>query len=119
MHELSGSGVVSNLLSLQEIILKAVLDKLNSFRENLKIQANQKSGGNSLASLTPMFISLTQDMVNMEREISTHLYREETVCLPVIQRFLSVSEMNSLVREIMGERSAQEVSNKVTEERAR
>jgi hypothetical protein len=82
----------------KERVLNDTFAKLKDMQQVLK------EGTYHFEELKGLFAELAELTAASERGVSDHLMQEETVCMPVIQECLSITEMTFLVGVIMEDR---------------
>mmetsp|Transcript_21939 Transcript_21939/g.45703 ORF Transcript_21939/g.45703 Transcript_21939/m.45703 type:complete len:310 (+) Transcript_21939:159-1088(+) len=92
----------------EEKMLKKTFAMLKQMRKIVK------DGKHGYEALKIMWTELAEQTAASEMGVSEHLLQEETICMPVIMEVLSISEMTSLVGDIMGERNKEQVQNILT-----
>ncbi len=60
-----------------------------------------------LTIIRNVILQLKEQTDTLSQHLLTHLQKEETQCLPMVQRHLSKDEISTLVGKIMGQRSAE------------
>ena len=89
-------------------MFKATNEMLKELRSNLSLALSSPTLEN-LKLLNSQWLKLSTQTDNVTKHLSEHLLKEETECMPLIQKNLSNSEMQDLVGDIMGTRSSDQM----------
>jgi hypothetical protein len=81
---------------------------LTEFREYLLQKA--LGGASALATVDNMTRAISDHTKALSQHLMTHLDKEETECMPLVAKHLSKSEIDDLVGQIMGRRSADTIA---------
>jgi len=94
------------------MLIIAVLHLQGSFRyyyDSIK-QSQESDKANALYVMRRIIGMLREQTDALTEHVAAHLIKEETQCLPMVQKHLSKAEISTLVGNIMGKRSAQVMS---------